>query len=160
LLVGWFDDSEDRLDSEDRDWILEHPRIVYTGAIADTASYYRAMDLFVLPTHREGFPNVVLEAAASGLAVITTVTTGALDAVIHERTGILIQAKKPEEIVSAVLRMMGDDRQCKEFGETGRRWMQEEFRRERVLGLAVDFYQGLLQDDLSKVRDRERGAAI
>ena len=72
LLVGWFDASEDALSVHLRARIADHPRIRHTGFVMDTAEYYRAMDLLILPTHREGFPNVVLEAAASGLPVVTT----------------------------------------------------------------------------------------
>ena len=58
LLVGWFDAAEDALDARVRARIEGHPRIICTGFVADTAPYYRAMDLMVLPSWREGFPNV------------------------------------------------------------------------------------------------------
>ena len=82
LLVGWFDAAEDALDAVLRARILSHPRIHCTGFVSDTAPYYRAMDVMVLPTWREGFPNVVLEAAATGIPVVTTESTGARDAVV------------------------------------------------------------------------------
>ena len=61
LLVGWFDASEDALSYRLRERIGNHPNIHFTGFVSDTAPYYRAMDMMVLPTWREGFPNVVLE---------------------------------------------------------------------------------------------------
>ena len=82
LLVGWFDASEDALSPTMRTRILSHPRIHCTGFVADTAPYYRAMDLMFLPTWREGFPNAVLEAAATGIPVITTLSTGSRDSVV------------------------------------------------------------------------------
>ena len=84
LLVGWFDAAEDALDDWTRARIQSHPRIHCTGFVADTAPYYRAMDLMVLPSWREGFPNAVLEAAATGLPVITTECTGSRDSVVPE----------------------------------------------------------------------------
>src|SRR3954454_3010690 len=57
LLVGWFDRSDDAVDENLRHRILSHPGIVYTGYVPDTAPWYRAMDMLVLPTWREGFPN-------------------------------------------------------------------------------------------------------
>ena len=63
------------------------------------------MDMLVLPTWREGFPNVVLEAAATGIPVITTLSTGSRDAVLPEVTGLLIPAGYPQAIVEAVLRL-------------------------------------------------------
>lgn len=144
LLVGWFDDAEDALERRWCEHILTHPRISYTGFVLDTAPYYRAMDLFVLPTHREGFPNVVLEASACGLAVITTESTGARDAVLPEVTGLLIPPGIPEAIREAVLALLLDAEKRMRFGQTGRARVLERYTKERVLGLAVQFYRGLL----------------
>jgi len=55
LLVGWFDAAEDALGDDLRYRIKTHPRIYLTGFVADTAPYYRVMDVMVLPTWREGF---------------------------------------------------------------------------------------------------------
>jgi glycosyltransferase involved in cell wall biosynthesis len=145
LLVGWFDHAEDALDAGMREWIGKHPRIRHTGLVKDTAPYYRAMDLFVLPTHREGFPNVALEAAACGLAVITTETTGARDAVLPGLTGLLIPPRSAKEIRDAVLSLLGDAGRRRKMGEAGRAWVGECYRKERVLGLVVEFYRGLLE---------------
>jgi len=144
LLVGWFDRAEDALGSSWRVHIAGHKHIRYTGFVADTAPYYRAMDLFVLPTHREGFPNVALEAAACGLAVITTESTGARDAVLPEVTGLLIPPGIPEAIREAVLTLFGDAERRKSMGSAGRAWVLERYTKERVLGLAVEFYKALL----------------
>ncbi len=103
LLVGWFDAAEDALDKELRARILNHPRMDCTGFVSDTAPYYRAMDVLVLPTWREGFPNVVLEAAATGIPVVTTECTGARDSVVPEVTGLLIPPGYPDAICEAVL---------------------------------------------------------
>jgi glycosyltransferase involved in cell wall biosynthesis len=145
LLVGWFDRAEDALESSWRFHIAGHWRIRYTGFVVDTVPYYRAMDLFILPTHREGFPNVALEAAACGLAVITTESTGARDAVVPEVTGLLIPPGIPGAILDAVLGLLRDSGKRTRFGEAGRAWVMERYSKERVLGLAVEFYRGLLE---------------
>jgi len=143
MLVGWFDQAEDALTESWRKRIAEHPRIRCTGFVVDTSPYYRAMDLFVLPTHREGFPNVALEAAACGLAVITTDATGARDAVVPEVTGMVIPPGIPEAIVESALKLLMDSEKRRRFGQAGREWVLERYTRERVLGLAVEFYRGL-----------------
>jgi glycosyltransferase involved in cell wall biosynthesis len=102
------------------------------------------MDLFVLPTHREGFPNVVLEASACGLAVITTESTGARDAVLPEVTGLLIPPSNQQAISGSVLELLGDMERRRRLGDAGRAWIQERYTRERVLGLAAAFYRELL----------------
>ena len=114
LLVGWFDDSDDALEDELCVRILCHPRMHCTRFVSDTAPFYRAMDVLVLPTWREGFPNVVLEAAATGIPVITTECTGARDSVIPEVTGLLIPPGYPEAISEAVLNLVRDSpRRCR-----------------------------------------------
>jgi glycosyltransferase involved in cell wall biosynthesis len=144
LLVGWFDASEDALSGALRDRILNHSRIHCTGFVADTAPYYRAMDLMVLPTWREGFPNVVLEAAATGIPVITTLSTGSRDSVVPEVTGLLIPPGYPEAISEAVLKLLRNPERRRRMGEAARTWILEHFVDERVLGLAAVFYKSLL----------------
>lgn len=144
LLVGWFDASDDALSAALRARILKHPRIHCTGFVADTAPYYRAMDLMVLPTRREGFPNAVLEAAATGIPVITTLSTGSRDSVVPEVTGLLIPPGYPEAISEAVLKLLRDPERRFRMGQAARAWVVEHFVDARVLGLATAFYNSLL----------------
>ena len=145
LLVGWFDESEDALSVYQRARIEAHPRIIRTGFVPDTAPYYRAMDLLVLPTWREGFPNAVLEAAASGLPVITTHTTGARDAVIPGVTGTLIPPGDPVALSEALLSMLQHPERRLAMGQTARQWVVQTFGKRRVLGLTVNLYLQLLR---------------
>jgi glycosyltransferase involved in cell wall biosynthesis len=144
LLVGWFDAAEDALDEGLCVRILSHPRIHCTGYVEDTAPYYRAMDLMVLPTWREGFPNAVLEAAATGIPVITTLCTGSRDAVVPEVTGLLIPPGYPEAISEAVLKLLRDPERRRRMGAAARAWVVKTFANERVLGLTTAFYNGLV----------------
>ena len=147
LLVGWFDASEDALGAMWRARIANHPRIHCTGFVDDTAPYYRAMDLMVLPTWREGFPNAVLEAAATGLPVITTICTGSRDSVVPEVTGLLIPPGYPEAISEAVLKLLRDPVRRRRMGDAARTWVCGHYADERVLGLATLFYKSLLNPD-------------
>ena len=145
LLVGWFDAAEDALDRDLRARIKNHPRIHMTGYVADTAPYYRVMDVMVLPTWREGFPNVVLEAAASGIPVVTTLCTGSRDTVVPEVTGLLIPPGYPAAISEAVLQLLRNHaRRCR-MGMAARAWVLENYVKDYVLGLTVLCYKGLLE---------------
>jgi len=144
LLVGWFDAAEDALGVGVRARIEGHPRIACTGFVEDTAPYYRAMDLMVLPSWREGFPNAVLEAAATGVPVIATHCTGSCDAVIPEVTGLLIPIGSSEAISEAVLSLLGDPERCKRMSAAARTWVAENYEDRRVLGLAVSLYMSLI----------------
>jgi glycosyltransferase involved in cell wall biosynthesis len=145
LLVGWFDASEDALGRNMRSRIKNHPRIHMTGYVADAAPYYRAMDVMVLPTWREGFPNVVLEAAASGIPVVTTICTGSRDSVVPEVTGLLIPPGYPVAIREAVLQLLRNpERRCR-MGLAARAWVMQNYVNGSVLGLTVRCYKSLLE---------------
>ena len=145
LLVGWFDASEDALGHDLRARIKNHPRIHMTGYVADTAPYYRVMDVMVLPTWREGFPNVVLEAAASGIPVVTTLCTGSRDAVVPEVTGLLIPPGYPVAICEAVLQLLRNPARRSRMGKAARAWVLENYVKDRILGLTVICYKNLLE---------------
>ena len=144
LLVGWFDEAEDALGRELRARILSHPAIACTGFVPDTAPYYRAMDMLVLPTWREGFPNAVLEAAASAIPVIATISTGARDSVIPEVTGFLIPPGYPEAISEAVLKLVRDPERRLRMGRAARAWVLENYSEDNVLKLTADYYCRIL----------------
>lgn len=144
LLVGWFDESDDALDPELRAHIARDPRIVHTGFVADTAPWYRSMDVMVLPTWREGFPNAVLEAAASGVPVITTQATGARDSVLPEVTGLLVAPGDASAIADAVLTLLADPGRRHRMGRTARQWVSESFPQERVQARAVALYSTMV----------------
>jgi glycosyltransferase involved in cell wall biosynthesis len=145
LLVGWYDQSEDALTPRLRARIDGHPNIVCTGFVADTAPYYRLMGIMVLPSHREGFPNVVLEAAASGVPVIATLATGSRDAVLPEVTGLLIPPGYPEAITEAMLELLKDPARRLRMGVAARKWVMERFRHTRVHALSVAMFEDLLE---------------
>lgn len=87
LLVGPYDDR-DILPDYVIDKIKKNKSIIHIGHVEDTSFYYNKMDVFILPSYREGFPTVVLEASSSQLPVITTKKTGCIDSIIENETGI------------------------------------------------------------------------
>lgn len=145
MLVGWFDASEDVLGRGVRRRIESHPRIRLTGFVECTEAYYRAMDVLVLPTWREGFPNVVLEAAATGIPVVTTMSTGSRDSVVPEVTGLLIPPGYPEAIREAVVKLLRDPERRLQMGKAARAWVLEHYIDGRVLSRTVDYYLGMLK---------------
>jgi glycosyltransferase involved in cell wall biosynthesis len=89
------------------------------------------MDVFILPSYREGFPTVVLEASAMQLPVITTAKTGCIDSIINGRTGIFTEINA-EGIFNAIKYYLENPNIAERHGLAGRRFVQDNFRQEVI----------------------------
>jgi len=108
--------------------------------VSDTARYYALMDVFCLPTLREGFPNVVLEASASGVAVVTTDATGASDSVVAGVTGLIARTSSAESLAEQIELLIRDPDLRRALGESGRDWVVANFDRQTVWERTETFY--------------------
>jgi glycosyltransferase involved in cell wall biosynthesis len=131
LMIGDFEEG-DPIPGYVRETIQKDPQIVHTGLVQDTAPYYHLMDVFALPTYREGFPNTVLEAQAAGKPVVTTHTTGAVDAVLDGMTGMLVQAGDANSLAFALSSLFQHPDTAHRMGRAGQERVQREFRRDLV----------------------------
>jgi glycosyltransferase involved in cell wall biosynthesis len=86
----------------------------------------------------------VLEAAATGIPVITTYTTGSRDSVVPEVTGLLIPPGYPKAISEAVLKLLRNPDLRLRMGQAARAWVRENYADELVLGSAATYYKSLL----------------
>lgn len=145
LLVGPFE-AQDPIAPETGLALQDDPRIHLTGMDWNTPPLYASMDLVVLPTYREGFPNVPLEAAAMGLPVVATRVPGCIDAVVDGTTGCLVPLRDVEALASAMRRYLYDPELRREHGVAGRRRVLREFRPEMVWADLYATYLRLLED--------------
>lgn len=143
LLVGGFE-AEDRPAVQVIDQMQAHPRIHFAGAMTDVAPAYHAMDFLVLPSYREGFPNVVLEASAANLPTIGYRSTGVRDAVIDGVTGTLIDVGDVEGLARAIARYAGDPALCERQGQAAFERVERSFAQEKVFKAIADFYRDAL----------------
>jgi len=109
-------------------------------------SYYAAMDIIALPTHREGLPVVPLEAAAMELPVVATAVTGCVDAVVDGVTGILVPPRDPGALASAIQRLLSDPALRRKMGKAGRERVLREFRPESIWAALYAEYAALLKE--------------
>jgi glycosyltransferase involved in cell wall biosynthesis len=100
LMVGEFE-PQDPVSPEVKHSLNHDSRIHMTGMTWNTPQLYAAMDVLVLPTYREGFPVVPLEAAAMQLPIVATRIPGCIDAVQDGVTGTLVPPRNAEALVEA-----------------------------------------------------------
>ena len=128
LIIGPLEGDEEALGELRR---INRDTII-TGSVDDVAPYYSLMDLLILPTHREGFPNAVLEAAASGVPAVTTDATGALDSVIDGQTGMIVPTHDGNALGAAVMGLLSDPQLLERMGLNARKWVVSQFDSGRV----------------------------
>jgi sugar O-acyltransferase (sialic acid O-acetyltransferase NeuD family) len=156
LMVGNFEDGN-RVNPELRHYIENTPTIVRPGFISDPAPYFRLMDVLVIPTHREGFGQVSTEAQASGIPVVTTTATGAVDSVIDGVTGIVVPVGDSNALSAAVGKLLEDPDLRSEMGRAGREWMERDFRPQVIWDQRVQLYRELISQTPLDSRPTQSG---
>ena len=130
LLVGPFEDR-DSVPETVKTYISNTPSIIHTGLIGDIAPYYALMNIFILPSYREGFPTSVLEASAMELPVLTTKATGCRDSIIEGHTGMFISFDI-SDIIDKVSIYLNNPSFALAHGKNGRSFVLENFQQERL----------------------------
>jgi glycosyltransferase involved in cell wall biosynthesis len=124
--------------------IGDDPDIIMTGFVENPSYWYRVMDVLVLPSRREGFPNVVLEAAASGLPTITTDVTGCRDAVDDDVTGFIVPVDDPHRLAEAMTMLADNPAERVRMGAAARALVERHYDRTAVLTKTADFIESLM----------------
>ncbi len=143
LLLGRFE-TGDPVPERTRQLILSDPAIVHVGYVSDPSIHYQVMDMLALPTHREGFPTVVLEAAAAGKPVVAARATGAVDAVVDGVTGLLVPVGDAKALAEALGELIAAPEVAVRMGKAGRERVEREFPTERLCRALAELYCTLL----------------
>lgn len=118
--------------------------VEFVGFQTDMRSIYGQSCIVCLPSYREGFPRVLMEAAASGLPVVSTTVPGCRDAVLEDRTGILVPPQNVDALVDALDRLICSPGLRREMGAAGRGLALEKFRDTAIHNDIFRIYQHLL----------------
>jgi glycosyltransferase involved in cell wall biosynthesis len=113
---------------------LDEPWIVRCGHVQDVAPVFGAMDIVCLPSHREGFPNVAVEAAASGLPLVTTDATGCVDAVVAGVTGLMVPVGDVDRLTVALDELACDESLRLSMGRAARELAVRAFEADVLTG--------------------------
>lgn len=106
---------------------------------------YQNATVYVMPSHYEGLPTVLLEAMACGLPVVATAVSGNLDVVSDGENGILIPPKEPKKMADAISMLLDDDKTRRRLGESARRTIEERYTWDEISDKIIGCYEILLE---------------
>lgn len=127
------------------------PRFRFLGHREDVPALLSQADVFVLPSRSEAFPNAVTEAMAAGLPVVATAVGGIPELVSHGETGWLVSTGDAMAVAHALLNLLDDPARAAEFGQAGRRRIEDTYSFDRM----VDAFSSLYLRELGARRSPE-----
>src|SRR6185436_14922780 len=108
LLIAGSGPMGEKLQARAREYSLGD-QCIFENAVSDVRTWLREMDIFVLPSTSEALSNSLMEAMASGLAVVASNVGGNPELVIHGETGLLFKAGDPEDLARQLRLLIGDE---------------------------------------------------
>lgn len=118
-------------------------RVVFTGELSleKIRSLFTHVTLFVNPSHSEGLPRSVLEAAAAGLPIVATDVGGTNEIIQHEETGLLVPSENPHALTLAIERLLENPQLRERFGKSAQTHVSAAFRWEKIVQQYVSVFQ-------------------
>jgi glycosyltransferase involved in cell wall biosynthesis len=144
VLVGPFEEQLDPVLPETKEEILHHAGIRFMGWQNDVRPFLAAADVFVFPSYREGFPNVVMQAGTFDLPCIVTDINGCNEIIVPGENGVIIPPKDKEALQAAMLRLMEHPEEREHLAGNARRMIEERYEQQRLWKEIAKTYEELL----------------
>lgn len=145
LLVGPHDEDCGGRSSSDLKSTRQCSKIHYIGYTECPESYLAISDIFCLPSYREGFGTVVIEAAAMGLPTVGTAINGLVDAVADGETGILVPPRDERALLAALKRLLDHPDELDRMGKAARKRCLQYFDANQVNKKVAEEYLNILK---------------
>ena len=129
---------------EAQQWSGE-PGITWLGHVNDITSLWRDSHIAALPSHREGLPKSLLEAAACGRPMVATDAPGCREIVIHEETGLLVPIEDPQALARAIGELAASQELRARYGAAARQLVVDKMSAQAVGAATVALYEEQLQ---------------
>lgn len=142
-IVGSIDKSDMLTDDIIQQMEL-HPQIRLFGSTKDVISFYNQVDCLILPSYREGFPNVVLEAGAMELPCIVTDINGSREIISNNVNGLVIPPQDANSLHEAMVYLATHPEQAKEMGKAARPIIEQKFEQSFVRKCLYDYYKQII----------------
>jgi len=146
LLVGNYEDNLDPISEKSKKIIKENQNIIEAGYQSDIRSFLASSDCFILPTYREGFPNVVLQASSMELPCIVTNINGCNEIINHDKNGLIVEPKSEDELYLAMKRFLEDKDLVKTLAQNSRNNIVEKYDRKQFFKYLLKEYEEVIND--------------
>lgn len=143
LLVGAEEEDLDPLDDRTRTAISSHPAISCTGFVDDVRTMLAVSEALVLPSYREGFPNVLMQAGAMGLPCIATDISGCREIVCDGVNGLIVPAKNAAALRDAMRKLAADDDLRRRLARPARQMIADRYEQRYVWEKLLEEYRAL-----------------
>ncbi|MCH7409876.1 glycosyltransferase family 4 protein [Belliella sp. DSM 111904] len=153
VLLGNFEQDLDPIEESTIRHIQDHPKIVHIEWTDHVSHYMAISDVLVHASHREGFPNVLLEAGAMQLPIICSNITGNKDIVTSRRTGLIFPPKKVEVLQEALEFAFVKREYMQQLAENLFLEVQENYNRQHIHSQLLKQYERLIQNDQDLVKN-------
>lgn len=110
-----------------------HDKVIFTGFQSDAISYINAMDIFVLPSEKEGLPRVILETMLMSKPVVASNVTGPSELVVYGETGFLVAVGQSSLLADVLLKLIKSPELRRHMGENARERVIEIFSIEKYV---------------------------
>ncbi len=147
VIVGNYENHLDPLKPETERLINEHPYIHAVGYKTNVIDYFASADVLTFPSYREGFPNVVMQAAAMQLNAIVSDINGCNEIITNGENGWIVPSKNVTQLKEKMLWCVEHRKESKEMGLKNRKLMQEKYEREYVWKELLKEYNTLLNTE-------------
>lgn len=146
LLVGPFEKNLDPVLPEVEEQILHHSGIKYLAWQSDVRPFLAASDAFVFPSYREGFPNVVMQAGAMGLASIVTDINGCNEIIVDGKNGVIIPSKDEEALYQAMKDFVAHPEKVKQMAANARSMIASRYEQKMVWEALLEEYRRVCKE--------------
>lgn len=146
LLVGDYSNESDRISDTTKHTIDNEKGIIYKEFQEDVREYLAMSDLFVLPSYREGLPNVLIEAGSFGLPLVATNINGCNEIIVNNENGVLVNKKDESSLYDALEKFVSDQEYYQKIQRSVRSTIVSRYSKEY-------FYGALKREFLSFVKE-------
>ncbi|MDQ0256584.1 glycosyltransferase involved in cell wall biosynthesis [Evansella vedderi] len=153
LMIG-SDDKNEGLDQELLQWSRSTDAIKYTGFTNEVEKYIAALDIFILPSYREGFGSVVIEAEAMGVPVIVTDIPGPIDAMKPGETGLTVPKATVQPLVEAIEQMIVNPKMREKMGENAKSFARTNFDQSKLWDFIMEDRERLYNTFVSSKKEK------